>query len=143
MSPRPYRLGRRQPAIQQTRARVIAAASEDFFVWSGDDPMTLPLLAVGAHGVIGTSTHWCGEVMADLISSFVKGDHDRARELNASMFDSYRYQSRDIAQFALSVKVALRLLGLPSGPCRLPIGPEPEGLEDDARRVLQGLGLLP
>jgi 4-hydroxy-tetrahydrodipicolinate synthase len=123
-------------------ARVIAGAPDDFAVWSGDDPMTLPLLAVGAVGVIGTATHWCGEAMGELVSSFTKGDHDRAQELNASLFDSYAYESREIAQFALAVKVALRVLGLPSGPCRLPIGPEPEGLEDDARRVLDGLGLL-
>ena len=123
-------------------ARVIAAAPDDFAVWSGDDPMTLPLLASGAVGVIGTATHWCGEVMAELIAAFEKGDHDRARSLNASLFDSYAYESREIAQFALAVKVALRVLGQPGGPCRLPIGPEPDGLEDDARRVLAGLGLL-
>ncbi len=123
-------------------ARLISAAPDGFSVWSGDDPMTLPLLAVGAVGVIGTATHWCGEVMADLVSSFVKGDHDRARELNASLLDSYHYESRETAQFALAVKVALRVLGLPSGPCRLPIGPEPDGLEADAQRLLQGLGLL-
>ncbi len=123
-------------------ARVIAAAPSDFAVWSGDDPMTLPLLAVGAVGVVGTATHWCGELMAELVAAFDKGDHDRAREINASLFDSYAYESREIAQFALAVKVALRVLGLPSGPCRLPIGPEPAGLEDDARRVLSGLGLL-
>ena len=123
-------------------ARVVAAAPDDFAVWSGDDPMTLPLLAVGAVGVIGTATHWCGEVMTELISAFTKGDHDRAQELNASLFESYAYESREIAQFALAVKVALRVLGLPGGPCRLPIGPEPEGLEADARRVLQGLGQL-
>ena len=80
--------------------------------------------------------------MGELVSSFTKGDHDRAQELNASLFGSYAYESREVAQFALAVKVALRVLGLPSGPCRLPIGPEPEGLEDDARRVLDGLGLL-
>jgi 4-hydroxy-tetrahydrodipicolinate synthase len=123
-------------------AHVIAAAPADFDVWSGDDPMTLPLLAVGAVGVIGTATHWCGEVMTELIAAFTKGDHERAQELNASLFDSYVYESREIAQFALAVKVALRVLGLPAGPCRLPIGPEPEGLEADAQRVLQGLGLL-
>lgn len=123
-------------------ARVVAAAPDDFAVWSGDDPMTLPLLAVGAVGVVGTATHWCGEVMTELVSAFTKGDHDRAQELNASLFDSYAYESREIAQFALAVKVALRVLGLPAGPCRLPIGPEPEGLETDARRVLQGLGQL-
>ena len=71
-----------------------------------------------------------------------KGDHDRAQELNASLFDSYVYESREIAQFAQAVKVALRVLGQPAGPCRLPIGPEPDGLEDEARTVLEGLGLL-
>jgi 4-hydroxy-tetrahydrodipicolinate synthase len=123
-------------------ARVLAAAPDEFAVWSGDDPMTLPLLAVGAVGVIGTATHWCGEVMAEMVSAFTKGDHDRAQELNASLFESYRYESREIAQFALAVKVALRVLGLPAGPCRLPIGPEPDGLEAEARAMLDGLGAL-
>ena len=122
-------------------ARVIAAAPGDFDVWSGDDPMTLPLLAAGAVGVIGTATHWCGEVMAEMIAAFEKGDHARARELNASLFESYSFESREIAQFALAVKVALRVLGLPAGPCRLPIGPEPDGLEAEARAMLDRLGI--
>jgi 4-hydroxy-tetrahydrodipicolinate synthase len=122
-------------------AKVIAAAPDDFDVWSGDDPMTLPLLAVGAVGVIGTSTHWCGEIMSELVSAAVKGDLDRARQLNASLFASYEYESREIAQFALAVKVVMRALGLPAGPCRLPIGPEPDGLEAEARAVLDGLGI--
>ena len=123
-------------------ARIVAEAPDDFGVYSGDDPMTLPLLAVGAVGVIGTATHWCGEMMSELISAFEKGDHDRAQELNASLFDSYAYESREVAQFAQAVKTALRLLGQPAGPCRLPVGPEPDGLEDEARQVLAGLGLL-
>ena len=123
-------------------ARLVAAAPTDFAVWSGDDPMTLPLLAVGAVGVVGTATHWCGEVMSDLIAAFGKGDVDRAKELNASLFESYAYESREIAQFALAVKVALRVLGLPGGPCRLPVGPEPAGLEAEARAMLGRLGAL-
>lgn len=123
-------------------ARVIAEAGSELVVWSGDDVMTLPLLASGAAGVIGTATHWAGDITAEMISAFLKGDHDRARELNASLFASYDYESREIAQFALAVKVALRCLGLPAGPCRLPVGPEPEGLEDEARAVLERLGLL-
>jgi 4-hydroxy-tetrahydrodipicolinate synthase len=121
-------------------ARVIAGAPADFDVYSGDDPMTLPLLAVGAVGVIGTATHWCGAQMGELIDAFGKGDHDRARELNAALFESYWYESRDHAQFAQCVKTAMRCLGLPSGPCRLPIGPEPDGLEAEANAMLDRLG---
>jgi 4-hydroxy-tetrahydrodipicolinate synthase len=123
-------------------ARIIAQAGPDFSVWSGDDPMTLPLLAAGAVGVIGTGTHWFGEIMTELVGAFLKGDHDRARDLNASLFPSYDYEAREIAQFALAVKVVLRCLELPGGPCRLPVGPEPDGLEDEARAVLKPLGLL-
>jgi 4-hydroxy-tetrahydrodipicolinate synthase len=121
-------------------ARVVAGAPDDFDVYSGDDAMTLPLLAVGAVGVVGTCTHWCGSIMQDLVDAFAKGDHARAQELNASMFESYWYESREIAQFAQAVKVALRVLGQPAGPCRLPIGPEPEGLEAEARAMLGRLG---
>lgn len=122
-------------------ARVIAAAPESFDVYSGDDGMTLPLLAVGAVGVIGTSTHWCGEAMSELIAAFDKGDHARARELNASLFESFWYESRETAQYALAVKVALRVLGLPGGPCRPPLGPEPAELEGEARALLGRLGI--
>lgn len=122
-------------------AEVIARVPAAFDVYSGDDSMTLPLLAVGAVGVVGTATHWCGEVMTDLIDAFTKGDHATARELNASLFESYWYESRESAQFALAVKVALRTLGLPSGPCRPPLGPEPETLEGEARAVLEHLGI--
>jgi 4-hydroxy-tetrahydrodipicolinate synthase len=122
-------------------AKVIAGAPPDFDVYSGDDGMTLPLLAVGAVGVVGTSTHWCGEAMAELIAAFEKGDHVRAREINASLFESYWYESRPTAQFALAVKVALRVLGQPGGPVRPPLGPEPDELEDEARAMLDRLGL--
>lgn len=122
-------------------ARLIAQAPDDFDVWSGDDPMTLPLLAAGAVGVIGTATHWCGDLMAELVAAFDKGDGARAREINARLFESYDYESRETAQFALSVKVALRVLGLPAGPCRPPLGPEPEALEGEARAMLERLGV--
>ncbi len=123
-------------------AKVIAGAPDDFDVYSGDDPMTLPLLASGAVGVIGTATHWCGEAMAELVAAFEKGDHARAREINATLFESYGYESRETAQFALAVKVALRVLGLPGGPCRPPLGPEPDALEGEARAMLERLGSL-
>lgn len=121
-------------------ARLIAAAPDGFDLYSGDDAMTLPLLAVGATGVIGTATHWCGPQVNEMVTAFAKGDLDRARAINARLFESYWYESRETAQFALAVKVALRVLGLPGGPCRPPLGPEPAELEDEARAMLGRLG---
>ncbi|MEO9222114.1 MAG: 4-hydroxy-tetrahydrodipicolinate synthase, partial [Mycobacteriaceae bacterium] len=51
-------------------AHVIADTPDDFEVYSGDDSMTLPLLSVGAVGVVGVATHWMGAVMSDMIAAF-------------------------------------------------------------------------
>ena len=59
--------------------------------------MTLPLLAVGAVGVSAWPRTGAARSMAELVAAFEKGDHDRAQELNASLFDSYAYESREIA----------------------------------------------
>lgn len=122
-------------------ARVIADTPADFSVYSGDDSLTLPLLAVGAVGVIGTCTHWAGRQMGELIAAFTAGDVARARMINESLFESYGYESRETAQYALAVKVALRVLGQPAGPVRLPLGPEPAELEGEARAMLERLGV--
>jgi 4-hydroxy-tetrahydrodipicolinate synthase len=121
-------------------ARVIADGPDDFSVYSGDDGLTLPLLAVGAIGVVGVATHWCGARMGEMITAFTDGDHDGARRLNTTMIDSFAYETSERAPNPIPAKAMLRVLGLPAGQARLPMGHAPPGLEDDARRVLDGIG---
>lgn len=120
-------------------AEVIAAAPSGFEVYSGDDPLTLPLLAVGAVGVISVASHWVGRQMGEMIDAFTKGDVDAARRLNASLLASYAYETGDDAPNPIPTKTLLRVLGLKVGECRPPMGPAPEGLADRARRVLEDL----
>ncbi|MFN2504625.1 MAG: 4-hydroxy-tetrahydrodipicolinate synthase [Acidimicrobiales bacterium] len=121
-------------------ARLVAAAPEHFEVYSGDDGLTLPLLAVGAVGLIGVATHWAGPQFAEMIASFAKGDVDRARETNSRLMPSYAYQTSDDAPNPVPAKAMMRVMGHPVGQCRPPMGPAPNGLEDRAREVLAGLG---
>ena len=123
-------------------AALIAAAPDDFELYSGNDGDTLPLLAVGAVGVISVESHWAGAELADLVAAFTRGDVERARRLNARLLASHRFQSTDDAPNPVPAKAVLRLLGLPGGACRPPLGPEPEGLAEAARVVLAGLGRL-
>jgi 4-hydroxy-tetrahydrodipicolinate synthase len=116
-------------------ARLIAQAPDGFEVYSGDDPFTLPLLAVGAVGVIGVATHWCAPLMAEMVDSFTKGDVARAQELNARMLESFAFETGDAAPNPVPTKAMLRALGLPAGHCRPPLGPTPDGLEDVALEV--------
>ena len=116
-------------------ARIIAEAPEGFVVYSGDDPLTLPLLAVGAVGVIGVATHWAAPVMAEMISSFQKGDLGRAQELNARLLESYDFETGDANPNPVPTKAMLNALGRPAGPCRPPMGFPPPDLQERALQV--------
>jgi 4-hydroxy-tetrahydrodipicolinate synthase len=121
-------------------AKLLARAPEGTVVYSGDDALTLPLLAVGAVGTIGVATHWVGAEVAEMIATFRKGDVDGATRLNARLIASYDYEGSDDAPNPVPTKVLLDVLGQPVGACRLPMGPAPDGLAERARAVLGGLG---
>ena len=116
-------------------ARLIADAPAGFEVFSGDDPLTLSLLAVGAVGVIGVATHWAAPVMAQMISAFQAGDIARAQQLNARMIESYDFETGDLNPNPVPTKAMLRAIGQPAGPCRPPMGFGPEDLEERALGV--------
>ncbi len=124
-------------------AALIAEAPEGFEVYSGDEPLNLAFLAVGAVGVVGVATHWSARQQQELFAAFAKGDVATAREINARLLPSFRYMNSDTCVFSQSVKVAMGLLGVPVGECRLPLGPAPAGTDDAARTVLADLGYGP
>jgi 4-hydroxy-tetrahydrodipicolinate synthase len=117
-------------------ARLMAEAPPGFDLYSGDDALTVPLLAVGAVGVISVASHWAGEEIAEMVASFFKGDVDGARRINARLMESWRFESGDLTPNPIPSKAMMRALGLPAGQCRLPVGPAPEGLEERALEVL-------
>ena len=121
-------------------ARLVAELGSSVEVYSGDDALTLPLLAVGAVGVVGVATHWCAPEFVELFAAWDKGDVEAARAANAKLLPSFAYSNSDECVFSQAAKAALRVLGLPVGECRLPLGPAPDGTEDRAREVLRGLG---
>lgn len=122
-------------------ARLIAEAPEGFEVYSGDEPLSLAFAAYGAVGVVGVATHWTAGLQREMFDAFARGDLATARRINADLQPSFRYMNSDTCVFSQSVKVAMGLLGVPVGECRLPLGPAPEGTEAAARRVLDDLGL--
>ena len=116
-------------------SRVIAEAPEGFEVFSGDDSLTLSLLAVGAVGVIGVATHWAAPVMTQMISAFQSGDIVRAQQLNERMIESYEFETGDLNPNPVPTKAMLRAIGQPAGPCRPPMGFGPDDLEERALEV--------
>ncbi len=125
-------------------ARLAHQAPDGFELYSGNDDQTLPLLAVGAVGVVSVASHWAGRQMGDMIAAFGAGDTTTAREANARLFGSYAFESSDAAPNPVPAKTMMRVLGHRVGQCRLPLGPAPAGLDDAARSVLADLpGRIP
>jgi 4-hydroxy-tetrahydrodipicolinate synthase len=120
-------------------AGFVASAPEGVEVYSGDDSLTLPLLAVGAVGVIGVATHWTAPDHRDLVDLWSKGDVEGARLVNARLLESFAFETGDEAPNPLPTKAMLRTLGHRVGQARLPMGPAPDWLEPRAREVWANL----
>jgi 4-hydroxy-tetrahydrodipicolinate synthase len=120
-------------------AALVAQAGEHFDLYSGDDPYTLPLLAVGAVGVVSTTAHWTGPQFQQMIAAFRRGDVEEARRIHALLLDSFRFANSEDSVFSMNIKAMLRVLGQPVGECRLPLPPAPPGVEEQARQVWAAL----
>jgi 4-hydroxy-tetrahydrodipicolinate synthase len=123
-------------------ARMLAEAPDGFELYSGDDVLTLPLLAIGGVGVISVAAHWCGREIGQMVAAFKAGDVGRARTINASILDAVAFQTSDETPNPVPAKAMLRELGLPAGHCRLPhVEPPEAGLAARARAIIDQLGL--
>ncbi|NJC68267.1 4-hydroxy-tetrahydrodipicolinate synthase [Planosporangium thailandense] len=91
----------------------------DLAVYSGDDKLTLPLLSIGAVGVVGVPTHLFGSATKDMISAYEAGDAARALELHHKLLPVFEGFFR--TQGVILTKAALMLQGLPAGPVRPPL----------------------
>ena len=116
-------------------AKVVRDAPEGFEVYSGDDALTLPLLAVGAVGVISVAAHWTAPEQVAMMNAWDSGNASEARRINSLLLESFDYETGDAAPNPVPTKAMLRTLGLNVGEPRLPMGPTPQGLEDTAREV--------
>jgi 4-hydroxy-tetrahydrodipicolinate synthase len=123
-----------------TTAHLIAQAPPGFEVYSGDDVMTLPLLAVGAIGVISVAAHWVGPRLRQVVDAFLAGDLAAAIAGHAELLDSFDFESSTEYPNPLPAKAAMRALGLRVGQCRLPMGDATPELDAQAAKILAAVG---
>jgi 4-hydroxy-tetrahydrodipicolinate synthase len=120
-------------------AALVAQAGTHFDLYSGDDAYTLPLMAVGAVGVVSTTAHWTGPWLQRMFEAFARGDVAQARAINAQLVPSFRFANSETSVYSMSVKAMVRTLGHAVGECRLPLPPTPAGVEEQARAVWKEL----
>lgn len=112
----------------------------DFTVLSGDDALTLPLAALGGHGVISVLSNIAPREMTELAMAAVTGDMTKARELHYRLLPAFR--AAFIETNPVPLKAAMNMKGLPAGTLRLPMCPLMPENESKVKTAFQVAGLI-
>ncbi|HKU67952.1 MAG TPA: 4-hydroxy-tetrahydrodipicolinate synthase [Candidatus Baltobacteraceae bacterium] len=114
---------------------ILAERGSNFAVYSGDDHLFLPCLAMGADGVVGVASHLCSPQYRAMLDAYRSGNTAEAARLHLSLLPLIR------GLFAttnpIPVKWAMRQLGFKTGECRLPLDAMPDALADRLRPLLE------
>ncbi|ARJ75019.1 4-hydroxy-tetrahydrodipicolinate synthase [Bacillus velezensis] len=113
--------------------KIIAETPEDFYVYSGDDGLTLPILAVGGRGVVSVASHIVGSDMQQMIKNYTNGQTATAALIHQKLLPIMKELFK--APNPAPVKTALQLKGLDVGSVRLPLIP----LNEDERLSLSSV----
>ncbi|MGE5561366.1 MAG: 4-hydroxy-tetrahydrodipicolinate synthase [Chloroflexota bacterium] len=112
----------------------------EFMIYSGDDSLTLPMMACGARGVVSVISHVAGNQVRAMCDAVLAGDLDQARRLHLALHPLAK--ALFVTTNPIPVKAALAMIGLPVGGCRPPLSAASERDLATVRAALGELGLL-
>jgi 4-hydroxy-tetrahydrodipicolinate synthase len=121
-------------------SQVIAACGPDFSVLSGDDNITLPLLAIGGSGVVSVIANIVPRETADLVHAALEGDWKRARDLHYRLFPLAR--AAFLETNPVPIKEAMAMAGMLEPEFRLPMCRMSEANREKLRTILKPYGLI-
>ncbi|MGB9721663.1 MAG: 4-hydroxy-tetrahydrodipicolinate synthase [bacterium] len=105
-------------------SELVSLLGDGFDILSGDDSLTLPMLAIGAKGVISVIANIFPKDVADMCHFFINGKFEEAKRLHIKMFPVVK--ALFIEANPIPVKKAMELMGFPAGVPRLPLVPMSE-----------------
>ena len=109
---------------------------DDFYVWSGNDDQVVPMMALGAKGVISVASNIIPEAMAELCRLCLEGDFAQASDLQIKYTGLFDVLFADVNP--IQIKTAMNLLGMDAGELRLPLcDPSEANLERLKRELIQ------
>lgn len=123
---------------QMTRLR--AVTPPDFLIYCGEDSVFLPMLSLGACGVISVASHLIGPQLQEMAAAYQKGDTTRALELHDRYF--HVFKKLFLCANPVPLKYALNRIGLPAGGYRLPLCEMDDTGKAQIDSMLREIGLL-
>ncbi|MBD3881816.1 4-hydroxy-tetrahydrodipicolinate synthase [Phormidium tenue FACHB-886] len=121
-------------------SQIRGSTPPDFAIYSGDDSLTLPMLAVGAQGVVSVASHLVGQALQHMIQAFEQGQVQKATQIHLRLFPLFK--ALFLTANPIPVKAALRLQGWQVGTTRLPLADLSESLTPTLVTVMANLGLI-
>jgi len=121
-------------------SQICRRSPKEFEVYSGDDSLTLPMLSVGAVGVVSVASHLVGDLLQQMILAFEAGQTRRATELHLRLFPLFKELFTVTSPVPL--KAALALQGWDIGSCRLPLCKATADLTEQMKAILTEMDLL-
>lgn len=118
---------------------LVPQIKSSFSILSGDDNLTLPLMALGGHGVVSVVSNLIPEEVKQLVNACRKNDFEKARELHFQLLPLFK--AAFIETNPIPIKALMHFAGLPSGPSRLPLTPPEADNERKLRHLYETLKL--
>jgi len=119
-------------------SEIIRITPAGFSVYSGDDGLTLPVLAVGGTGVISVAGHIVGKQMKEMVTAFFQGDLAKAQAIHVELHPFFR--AIFVTTNPIPIKTAVNLIGLNAGPLRLPMVKATDSEVDYIKKAMQDIG---
>lgn len=126
--------------VSQTIKRLQEINCKNFMVLSGNDNLTLPMMALGAKGVISVVANVDPARMSQMVQSALEGDFKTAEKLHYELFNLMKILF--VESNPVPAKEALNLMGRPAGHVRMPLAPLKEENRAKLQKVLNDLGLI-
>jgi 4-hydroxy-tetrahydrodipicolinate synthase len=117
-------------------AHTKAVLGDELDLYSGDDSVLLPFMAVGAVGIVSVAAHWAGPEFAGIVRSVNEGNWQQGRVLNERVAPSCAFESTEAYPNPMPTKAVMRALGFAVGQCRLPHAPSDDALDRAAADVI-------
>jgi 4-hydroxy-tetrahydrodipicolinate synthase len=115
-------------------------APNGFMLYSGDDSLTLPILAVGGTGIISVAAHIVGKRMQEMISAFFAGNIETAKAIHLELTPFFKVIF--ITANPIPIKAAVNMIGQYAGPARLPLVPATAEELAQIKKVMNQINML-
>lgn len=121
LSDHPNIIGVKEATTDITKiTRIRAACPKDFYIWSGNDDLIVPVVSLGGKGVISVISNLCPEETILMTEAALDGDFDTASALQAQLQPIIEMMFCEVNP--IPIKYAMSLAGFDCGSCRLPLG---------------------